>query len=102
MYIQIGSVMAIKISQAIKEKLHKKHAVCETEVVQCFENKCGMYLMDEREDHKTDPPTLWFVAETNQGRILKVVFMFLDGNIHIKTAYEANKKEIAIYEQKGK
>ncbi|MCP2009817.1 uncharacterized DUF497 family protein [Duganella sp. HSC-15S17] len=59
-------------------------------------------LTDEREDHKRNPPTLWFVAETRKGRLLKVVFQMRDGNCHIITAYEANKDEIRIYETKGK
>jgi uncharacterized DUF497 family protein len=90
------------ISDAVREKLKVKHSVSEKEMLQCFENRCGVFLQDDREDHQTDPVTLWFVAQTNALRMLKIVFMFIDGNIHIKTAYEANKYEIQIYEQKGK
>lgn len=45
----------IIISENILEKLEKKHRVDIREVAQCFENRCGMYLIDNREDHKTDP-----------------------------------------------
>ena len=31
--------------------------------------------MDTREQHRSDPPTLWFVAPTSQGRLLKIVFI---------------------------
>ena len=95
-------MLPIKVSQAIKDKLREKHGVCYAEVEQCFENKCGVYLIDDREDHRTDPASLWFIAETNRHRLLKIVFMFIDSNVHIKTAYEPNVDEIAIYEQEGK
>jgi hypothetical protein len=72
------------------------------EVEQCFENKCGTFLPDTREDHQTDPPTLWFIAPTNPGRLLKVIFVFRDGNIYVKSAYEPEPAAITIYERKGK
>ncbi|MBL1259354.1 MAG: hypothetical protein COB33_002340 [Thiotrichaceae bacterium] len=56
------------------------------------------FLEDTREDHKTDPITKWFVAETDRGRKLKVVFMQADNlDIHIKSAYMANEDEKWIY-----
>jgi hypothetical protein len=90
------------ISDAVREKLKVKHSVIEKEVLQCFENRCGVFLQDDREDHQTDPVTLWFVAQTNAQRTLKVVFMFINGSIHVKTAYEANENEVHIYEEEGK
>jgi hypothetical protein len=59
-------------------------------------------LVDDREDNRTDPATLWFVSETNARRILKICFMVIDGNVHIKSAYEPDDKEIDLYETKGK
>jgi hypothetical protein len=48
---------------------------------------------------KTNPPTLWFIGETDQGRILKIVFVELKNGIYeIKTAYEPNDVEVKIYE----
>ena len=79
-----------------------KHDVKECEVHQCFENKCGVFLEDDREENKTDPATLWFIAPTNKERLLKIVFIYDNGNNHIKTAYEPNQVEIDIYEQEGK
>lgn len=89
------------ISTAVRVKLEVKHSVVEAEIQQCFFNQEGNCLLDEREEHRTDPETLWFVAETNRCRILKVVFILKDGNIHIKSAYEANAKDIAVYAEKN-
>lgn len=93
---------SLVISQAILQKLHDKHNVSRREIEQCFENRVGNYLEDDREDHRTDPPTLWFVAPTNCDRLLKVIFVFLDGNVYIKSAYEPSPQVIKIYENKGR
>jgi hypothetical protein len=90
------------ISTAVLEKLKNKHGVTRREVEQCFENKVGNYLSDDREDHKTDPVTLWFVSLTNCNRLLKITFIFVDGNIHIKSAYEPSDAVIEIYDRRGK
>lgn len=90
------------ISSTVLVKLKDKHQVSRREVEQCFENKCGTYLVDDREDHQTDPPTLWFIAPTNRGRLLKVIFIYIDGNVHIKSAYDADDSAIAIYDQVAK
>lgn len=92
----------IIISTRIDEKLDGKHAVAADEVDQCFDNRCGVNLIDDREENRTDPPTLWFIAETNRGRPLKIVFVYRDGNIYLKSAYEPNEDEIRIYESEGK
>lgn len=90
--------MALRISPKIRKKLAEKHNVSEQEILECFASREKKYLEDTREDHKTDPPTLWFVAETDFGRKLKIAFMQdKDGDIHIKTAYPANEEEIRIY-----
>lgn len=94
--------MALKISDQIKEKLASKHAVTEEEVAQCFANKIGLYLIDPREDHQTDPPTLWFIAETDNGRKLKVVFVHRDGNNYLRTAFNPNQDELRIYNKYGR
>jgi uncharacterized DUF497 family protein len=95
-------VKSLIISAAVLEKLRTKHNVSRREVEQCFENKCGLYLEDTREAHQTDPPTLWFVAPTNEDRRLKVVFMFVDGNVHIKSVFNADDDSVAIYDEHGK
>lgn len=88
----------LRISQAILEKLEKKHGVCRREVEQCFENKCGLYLLDDREDHKSDPPTLWFVAPTSQGRKLKIIFIYRDGQVHLRSAFDASPSVQRLYD----
>lgn len=87
----------MKISSKVKSKLLTKHrGVTEEEIEECFASREGSFLEDIRAEHATDPPTKWFVAETDMGRILKVAFIY-DGDIVIKTAYEANPEEIRIY-----
>lgn len=90
------------VSSSVLTKLKDKHSITVREVEQCFENKCGMYVEDDREDNHTDPATLTFIAPTNQNRLLKVAFIFLDGNVHIKTAFEPDEQDIAFYERHGK
>ncbi len=90
------------VSAGVIAKLREKHGVTERGVEQCFENKCGMYLLDDREDHRTDPPTLWFLAPTNEDRLLKVVFMFVEGNVHLKSAFVPEQAAIDFYEKHGK
>lgn len=93
--------MALKCSSAVKQTLAQKHGVSLEEVQQCFANREGNLLEDIREEHKTDPPTQWFIAETDYGRRLKVAFMFKDGDIIVKTAYEPNQTEERIYRKFG-
>ena len=90
----------LNINNAIIRKLKEKHEVTVDEVEECFYNRIRGLLEDTREQHKTNPPTMWFVAETNQGRLLKVVFIELDnGTYEIKTAYAPYEHEVKIYEK---
>ncbi|MFM5138397.1 BrnT family toxin [Aeromonas rivipollensis] len=89
--------MALILSAVVRAKLKVKHGVEEGEVIEAFANREKGFLIDTREDHLTNPPTEWFIAETDRGIKLKVCFMRRDGDIHIKTAYAANPKEIGIY-----
>ena len=71
LYIQNEVVeMALKCSTAVKQKLAEKHGVNLDEVQQCFANREGGLLEDTRENHKSDPPTQWFIAETDYGRTI--------------------------------
>ena len=97
--------MNIIISSKIETKLlDKKHNVRKHEVIECFANRdmdCK-YITDEREGHKTDPETLWFIAQTDYGRELKIMFVQrTDKNgepqIYLKSAFEANQKVKDIY-----
>jgi hypothetical protein len=90
----------LKISNRIAEKLQQKHNVTREEVWQCFLNRTKGLLEDARLDHHTDPPTFWFIAATDYGRLLKIVSIKQsDGTYEIKTAYEPNDKEVKIYEK---
>lgn len=104
MYIQRTTIKMLqnnfKISKRIIEKLEKKHKVSVAEIWECFLNRTQGLLEDTRLDHRTSPPTLWFIAETDHGRLLKIVFIELtDGTYEIKTAYEPNDNEVKIYER---
>lgn len=87
----------IVISENVIKKLQEKHGVSEIEVRQALHNRTRSALYDTRENHKTDPPTQWLISFTNQRRRLKVCFILTDGDVNIKTAYEPNSTEIAIY-----
>lgn len=86
-------------SPSVRTKLKTRHRVTEAQVLQCFANREGRYLVDDREEHKTVPPTQWFVASTDYGMILKVMFVFDPATklIEIKSAYPANAEIQRIY-----
>ena len=95
--------MKINISPKVLRKLAARHKVEVQEIEQCFCNRERGFLADTREDHKTDPQTMWFIAETNFGRMLKVVFMILeDKSVTIKSAFVPNDKELEIYNRHAK
>ncbi len=90
------------VHPTIIDKLHSRHGVTVTEVEECFYNNVHINLLEDiRENNKTTPPTQWFVAETNTGRLLKVCFIYSEENNtrYLKTAYEANANEIRIFER---
>jgi len=94
----ITLLIRLNIEPDIKQKLKDKHQVKAEEIEECFLNREKGYLEDTRADHVTDPPTRWFIAETDVGRLLKVVWIKDEvAGITIKTAYEPNAKEIEIY-----
>jgi hypothetical protein len=95
--------MPLIITPAIRDKIEKKHGVSEREVHQCFENRdrAGKLLLDTREQHKTDPPSQWFIARTNSNRLLKVIFVRSGRDVFLKSAFEPNDVEIAIYNKLG-
>ncbi|HEY1899356.1 MAG TPA: hypothetical protein VGG49_06165 [Steroidobacteraceae bacterium] len=97
--------MKIAISHGIAAKLLEKHQVTPKEVHQCFENRSGGLLEDTREQHRTDPPTQWFIGETNKGRRLKIVFVQRQTatglQVDLRTAYEPNAEETRIYAKFG-
>ena len=93
--------MPIVISPQIRDKLLVKHKVTPEEVEECFANRIGRCILDSREEHKVDHPTLWFIAETYMGRKLKVVFVPGSGNNYVRTAYEPSAPTTANYLKRG-
>ena len=94
--------MELVASEWVKEKISRFHQVSFLEVEEAFFNHEGKYIVDDREENKTNPPTVWFVSETFEGRLLKVVLIpYVDKGVAIlRTSYEPNKLEIDIYEKK--
>ena len=103
MYIQLDIIkmkLNLIVSKRIIEKIKQKHQVTVEEISECFLNRVRGFLEDTRLDHQTDPPTFWFIAETDQRRLLKVIFIEReDGMYEIKTAYVPNSNEVKIYER---
>jgi len=90
--------VSLSISKGVKEKLAgKSPPVSGNEIRQCFLNRTGGFLEDTRAHNKTSPPTKWFISETDQHRLLKVVFIRIKTQIIIKTAYDPNTEELRIY-----
>jgi len=93
--------VSVVISEAIRAKLSGAHDVTPKEVSQCFADRTGLLLVDTREVHRSDPPTLWFIAPTNASRLLKVCFVHRNGRNFVRTAYPPNEAELHIYQTKG-
>lgn len=88
-----------RISQRVADKLRDKHAVTPDEVSECFLNRDGPSFIDDRQDHATDPPTYWFMSETDRGRPLKIVYVEYPEFFAIKTVFEPKDGSPAIYRQ---
>jgi hypothetical protein len=105
-----GGIVPIWISDHVRKKLAEKHQVTEEEVRECFMNVEGEYLRDRREEHRTDPPTFWFIAETDRRRLLKICFVSRkmptpDGYVirtDIKSAFPPDYEALAIWDRHGK
>lgn len=91
--------MAVYISPAVKKKIEEKHCLTLDEVYEAISGRLAGFLEDIREQHESDPPTLWFIGSTDFGKLVKIAFIFKDGTMIIRTAYEANHRELAIYKK---
>ncbi len=89
------------VSELVLNKIITSHNVTIAEVGQCFLNRNRRLLVDNRILTKTNPPTLWFIADTNNVRTLKIVYIQNGLQVHLKTAYEPNEVETAIYLKYG-
>ena len=93
----------IILSDRIRQKLAGKlPPVTQAEIVECFANRTHGPLCDDREEHTTNPRTRWFVAETDHGRKLKVIYVPRGADIYIKSAYDANRRYIRIYNENAR
>ncbi|WP_186128954.1 ADP-ribosyl-(dinitrogen reductase) hydrolase [Burkholderia gladioli] len=94
--------MGLDISRSVLTKLaNKTPPVTRDEIIQCFANRCGETLLDTREENRTDPPTRWFIAETDFGRKLKIVYIQQGHLTTIRTAYVPDQEELRIYQKYG-
>lgn len=92
--------MRLIASRRVLEKLKTKHNVILDEVNECFMNQDREFLADTRTEHMTIPPTMWFISETDRGRVLKVVFVEHPGQVYeLKTAYGPRAEEERIYDK---
>lgn len=95
--------MELLIFPNIKEKLLRKSPpVTPMEVEEAFFLFDGRMLLDTRERHHTLPPTQWFLSETVDGRILKLVIIVFaeEDKAVLKTAYDPSIEEIDEYESR--
>lgn len=88
--------MNIRISEEVLKKITARN-ITRTEVEQCFMNVEYGYCEDARAQHLTNPLTKWFVADTDRGRRLKIMFVPEKGGIDLKSAYEATEDVYRIY-----
>ncbi|HJW25142.1 MAG TPA: hypothetical protein VJ576_09610 [Rhodocyclaceae bacterium] len=95
--------MKLIISQTMRDKLaNKEPPVSEGDIRQCFGNLTHQPLIDTREEHRTNPPTRWFVAETDYGRKIKIMYVPEPTGIFIKSAYDATENIQRIYNKYAK
>lgn len=93
----------INFKKGMAEKLETLHGVTTKEVGECFANGEGAYFLDDLEDHRTDPPTYWFMAPTNHNRMLKVCFVRRGADVDVKTAFEpTSDKYLDLYRRLAK
>lgn len=96
--------MALIISPKIEAKIggDDHDNVTRQEVEECFQNHCSGYCHEQNAEHQDNEglPSLWFVAETNKRRVLKIMFVRRDGDIYLKSAYPANQRVRDIFKRK--
>ena len=61
-------------------KIREAHGVDEEEVKEAFFNRDNEICDETREQHRRDYNKIWFISETDKGRLLKVVLAELQGD----------------------
>lgn len=93
--------MRLVMTEAIREKIWNEHHVSEWEVNEAWNNgHSGPWFIDDRERHKTNPPTVWTLSTTDLGRLLKLVVIphKVKGIAILRTSYEPDDDEVSLYE----
>jgi len=87
-------------TDAVKEKLWNERELTLEEVQEAWESCGGPWLIDDREKNRTHPPTVWALAWTDLGRLLKLVVIphRARGIAVLRTAYEPDEDEVRLYE----
>ena len=93
--------MQLFASDAVKDKLLLTHNVTFLEAEEAFNNFSGFPLKDLRAMHRSKPTTLWCLAETYDGRLLKLVFVPFpeNGFAILRTGYEPDDTEIDLWNE---
>lgn len=95
--------MALIVSTAVRRKLQDRHDVSDGEILECFLNRTHGDLIDSREEHKTEPPTKWFISQTDKGRTLKICYIQRGSDLEIKTVYVPDNPDVKeMYYRKAK
>lgn len=82
--------MNLDISDNVREKLNARDIIVD-EVLECFLNREMAFRKDKRPEHLTEPTTRYFLAETDQGRWLKIAFVpHREKYWSLKTAYDCD------------
>lgn len=91
--------MQLIASKAVQEKIYSYHDVEMLEAEEAFNSFAGYPLQDSRARHKTKPETMWFLAETYDGRLLKIVYIpHPEQHIAVlRTAYEPDDDEVDLW-----
>lgn len=90
-------------SPATKRKLAEEHSISFEEVEEAFFNSSPPFPVDTRPLNRTVPPTRWFISETMEGRVLKVIFIMRkeERRFVVKSAYEPDESDIIVYLGEG-
>ncbi len=88
----------------ILAKIRQAHGVEEDEVREAFFNREYEFSPERREQHEREYRKIWFIAETDLGRLLKVVLAELkdDDQLVLMSAYDPNDEDIKKYENEIK
>jgi hypothetical protein len=86
----------------VKAKIKELHEVEIEEVREAFLSHiaCNERFIEEtRKEHLKVHKKLWFIAETDQGRLLKVVLAEEGDSLELVTAYDPDEEDINYYEK---